>query len=433
MEIALELVRAIRNLRQEAGTKPGEKVKTTLGGDTTAIHDLADLIAHLAQTEVTFGSGSGQAAVVRAIEVRVALERDPAEHRARLEKELAEAKDTLRRSRDLLARPGFAEKAPANVVADEKREARGTRRARPSARRGAPPSRVTTAYICVTCGVQQSTERVAARALPDLRGRAPVHPSGRAGVDDARPARGARVTASSCASSSPVSPASAPSLRWASASAHCSCGRRAATSCGTASATSTRKSVESIKAMGGVAGIAFSHPHFYGVMVEWSQAFGGCPIWIPTADRMWVQREDPAIVEWSGTREVLPGVTLIQTGGHFEGSAVLHWAAGAGGKGALFVGDSIGVVADVRAVSFMRSYPNLIPLPADEIRRIVAAVEPYAFDRIYGGWWDRVTPSDGKAAVKRSARRYLKWIGAGARSPKCDRADSREGIGRPSG
>ena len=120
MDIALELVRAIRNLRQEAGTKPGERVKTTLGGDTTAIHDLADLISHLAQTEVTFGSGSGQATVVRAIEVRVAVERDPAEHRARLEKELAEAKESLRRSRELLARPGFAEKAPANVVSNEK-------------------------------------------------------------------------------------------------------------------------------------------------------------------------------------------------------------------------------------------------------------------------------------------------------------------------
>jgi valyl-tRNA synthetase len=91
-----------------------------LGGDTTAIHDLADLIAHLAQTEVTFGTGTGQAAVVRAIDVRVAVERDPAEHRARLEKELTEAKETLRRSRDLLARPGFAEKAPANVVANER-------------------------------------------------------------------------------------------------------------------------------------------------------------------------------------------------------------------------------------------------------------------------------------------------------------------------
>ena len=120
MEVALDVVRAIRNLRQEAGTKPGERVKTTLGGDTTAIHDLADLISHLAQTEVAFGSGEGHAVVVGAIEVRVAVQRDPAEHRARLEKELVEAKEALRRSRDLLARPGFAEKAPANVVANEK-------------------------------------------------------------------------------------------------------------------------------------------------------------------------------------------------------------------------------------------------------------------------------------------------------------------------
>jgi hypothetical protein len=39
-------------------------------------------------------------------------------------------------------------------------------------------------------------------------------------------------------------------------------------------------------------------------------------------------------------------------------------------------------------------------------------VRPLAFDRIYGGWWDRVTHSDGKGAVERSARRYLTWIGA---------------------
>jgi hypothetical protein len=93
---------------------------------------------------------------------------------------------------------------------------------------------------------------------------------------------------------------------------------------------------------------------------------------------------------------------------------VLHWAAGAGGRGALLVGDTITVVPDVRAVSFMRSYPNLIPLPAEDIRRIVGAVKPYAFEIVYGGWWDRVTRTDGKGAVERSARRYLKWIGAGS-------------------
>jgi hypothetical protein len=170
--------------------------------------------------------------------------------------------------------------------------------------------------------------------------------------------------------------------------------------------------VADIRARGGISGIAFSHPHFYGAMVEWSHAFGGAPIYIPLADREWVQRADPAIVTWRGTREIAPGVTLVQCGGHFEGSAVLHWAVGAHGRGALLVGDTITVVPDVRFVSFMRSYPNLIPLPAGEIRHIVDRVGPYAFDRVYGGWWDRVMPSGGIAAIKRSAERYLRWIGS---------------------
>jgi len=41
---------------------------------------------------------------------------------------------------------------------------------------------------------------------------------------------------------------------------------------------------------------------------------------------------------------------------------------------------------DRRYVSFMYSYPNMIPLNARAVERIVQAVEPFAFDRIYGGW-----------------------------------------------
>jgi len=175
------------------------------------------------------------------------------------------------------------------------------------------------------------------------------------------------------------------------------------------------EAVAAIRSRGGISAIAFSHPHFYGAMVEWSHAFGGAPIYVPAADREWVQRDDSAIVTWSGTRKLAPGVSLIQCGGHFEGSAVLHWAAGAENRGALLVGDSITVVPDVRFVSFMRSYPNLIPLPADEIRRIVDRVRPYRFDRIYGGWWDRVVDTGGIAAIEKSAERYLRWIGSDVR------------------
>ena len=170
--------------------------------------------------------------------------------------------------------------------------------------------------------------------------------------------------------------------------------------------------VRDIRARGGLAGIAMSHPHFYGASVEWSRAFGGVPIYIPVVDKEWVQYPDPAVTLWEETREVLPGLTLVRCGGHFDGSAVLHWAAGAGGDGALLVGDTITVVPDVRFVSFMRSYPNLIPLPADSVAGILSAIAPYQFDRVYGGWWDRVVLTDGRNAVERSAARYLRWIGA---------------------
>lgn len=174
--------------------------------------------------------------------------------------------------------------------------------------------------------------------------------------------------------------------------------------------------IDAIKARGGLHGIAMSHPHFYGVCVEWSHAFDGAPVWIPEDDQQWVMRPDPAVRSWSGVAKPLEGITLIQCGGHFEGSAVLHWPAGAEGRGALLTGDTITVVADRRFASFMRSYPNDIPLSAAMVRRIVGRVEGYAFDRVYGGWWDRVIERDGKAAVARSAERYIRWL-SGATVP----------------
>jgi len=168
--------------------------------------------------------------------------------------------------------------------------------------------------------------------------------------------------------------------------------------------------VAAVEERGGLQGIAFSHPHFYGVCVEWSHAFGGAPVYVPHADREWVMRPDCAVTFWEGTLTPLPGLTLIQAGGHFEGSAALHWAGGANGRGALLTGDTITVVADRRFVSFMRSYPNDIPLSPHDVRQIVATVQPYEFDRIYGGWWDRVVESDGKDAIARSADRYIRWV-----------------------
>jgi hypothetical protein len=99
-------------------------------------------------------------------------------------------------------------------------------------------------------------------------------------------------------------------------------------------------------------------------------------------------------------------VTLVQTGGHFPGSAVLHWTGADDGEGVLASGDSITVVQDRDWVSFMWSYPNLIPLDVTELARIEAAVGNLSFDRIYGGWWGRVVARDGRAVVRRSIERY---------------------------
>lgn len=173
--------------------------------------------------------------------------------------------------------------------------------------------------------------------------------------------------------------------------------------------------IAAVRERGGLRGIAMSHPHFYGVCVEWSHAFGNAPIYIPEADRRWVMRPDPAVEYWRGVRSPIGDLQLIQCGGHFEGSAVLYWPQGAEGRGVLLTGDTITVVADRRFVSFMRSYPNDIPLPAATVRSIVASVGTYRFDRVYGGWWDRVIERDGRAAMQRSADRYIRWIEGGGR------------------
>jgi hypothetical protein len=168
--------------------------------------------------------------------------------------------------------------------------------------------------------------------------------------------------------------------------------------------------IEIIRALGGLHGIAISHPHYYSTMVEWAHTFD-CPVYLHAADRQWVMRPDPVLRFWDG--EVLglhDGLTLIRCGGHFEGGTVLHWPAGARGRGALLSGDIIQVVSDRRWVSFMRSYPNLIPLPVRAVRAIANAVEPYEFDCLYGAFADRHVLRDAKAAVGRSADRYIAAI-----------------------
>lgn len=168
--------------------------------------------------------------------------------------------------------------------------------------------------------------------------------------------------------------------------------------------------VAEIERRGGIRAISLSHPHYYSTINEWSEALSNAPIYLPEADKRYVMRLGPNIKFWDGdTLELLPGLTVIRCGGHFPGAAVLHWAGGAGGKGALFCGDTIQVIAHRDWATFMYSYPNSIPLDVGSVRHIVDELEPFDYENVYGAFGRNIL-QDGKAKVKESAERYIRHL-----------------------
>ena len=172
-----------------------------------------------------------------------------------------------------------------------------------------------------------------------------------------------------------------------------------------------KKTIKEVEDLGGIQAISICHPHFYSSMVEWSKAFDDAPIYLHEADKSWVMREHKSVKFFSAPSiEILPGITVIHCGGHFIGSTALHWSDGAEGKGVLMSGDTLQVTADRKYVSFLYSYPNMIPLSPTEVRHIADTVAKYKFDRVYGIFWDRIIAKDGMAAIEKSARRYIKRV-----------------------
>ena len=166
--------------------------------------------------------------------------------------------------------------------------------------------------------------------------------------------------------------------------------------------------ISAAREAGGARFVTASHPHFYGAIAEWGRALGA-EVLLPAADAGWLTAAAGGLQvrTWSDALSVLPGVTLIQCGGHFPGSAFVHWGPGAGGRGVLLSGDTIFVTPGEDRVTFVWSAPNRLPLPEAAVTGVAAAVRSYEFDRIYGGWWTPVLRSGAKQAVERSASRYI--------------------------
>ncbi len=163
-----------------------------------------------------------------------------------------------------------------------------------------------------------------------------------------------------------------------------------------------------VAAVGGVAAVASSHPHMFGIQVEWSHVFDGVPVYVSAADRKWLQRDDAVVEMWDESVEVLPGVELHRIGGHFPGSAVAR-LTGADGRGVLLSGDTVAGTPDQHWVSFMRSYPNHIPLSAGSVETVTGRLGRLDYDRLYDNFGGQVA-ADASEWVRRSADRYRGWV-----------------------
>lgn len=175
--------------------------------------------------------------------------------------------------------------------------------------------------------------------------------------------------------------------------------------------------VEAVAGLGRLAGIIASHPHMYGVQSAWSEALAGpdgpVPVYISEPDAGWLARRPAAVRLWSGSLAPvagLPGVSASQPGGHFPGSVVVHFT-GRDGAGVLLAGDTVGVARDRQWATFMRSFPNYLPLSGAVAERIAAHLDRYRFERLYDNFSGVLGAPDGGASrvVHRSAARHADW------------------------
>ncbi|KZT21752.1 hypothetical protein NEOLEDRAFT_1138952 [Neolentinus lepideus HHB14362 ss-1] len=169
-------------------------------------------------------------------------------------------------------------------------------------------------------------------------------------------------------------------------------------------------------------GIAISHPHFYGSSVTWARKLG-CKVFISAKDKEWFVRDDRNVAEvvefWEGDRKVFAdGLTMIRCGGHFPGSCVLHWdrsfeppEPNLPTTGVVFCSDTFGIGSDHSKISFMYSYPNMIPLPPWDIQALWHSLRPFAFEDIYGAWPGNLSYGEGRSKVLKSARRFIEMEG----------------------
>ncbi|RJE19880.1 metallo-beta-lactamase, partial [Aspergillus sclerotialis] len=209
------------------------------------------------------------------------------------------------------------------------------------------------------------------------------------------------------------------------------------------------ETVTRINELGGLKAVVISHPHYYSTNLHWARAFG-CPVYLSCEDEEWAVRRDGDIaggtgdgdgdgsgsgagkqVFWEG-KEMLPlktagsgsaatpeegDLVVIKTGGHFPGSSVLWWKS----LRKLLIADSILVVPSgiyhvdrpvgTASFTFMWSYPNMIPLPPDEVHNIWKAIKDTEFDDAHAAFVGLDTRGNSKKRMLESAKIFVGSMG----------------------
>lgn len=162
-----------------------------------------------------------------------------------------------------------------------------------------------------------------------------------------------------------------------------------------------------ITALGGLHAIAISHPHYYTTMQDWAEAFNA-PVYLHADDRSWIMRDSPYIRLWEGeTQALLPDITLLRLGGHFAGGTVLHWELG---EGTILAGDILQITPGADAVSFMWSYPNMLPLSAQTVGNIIRCLDGVKFASMYGAFEGQDIAANASEIVQRSGEKYISCL-----------------------
>lgn len=164
--------------------------------------------------------------------------------------------------------------------------------------------------------------------------------------------------------------------------------------------------IEFIKSKAGLKAIAFSHPHYYTTMNEWAEIFD-CPIYIHEKDEQWIFNKGKQVSLWQGQeKELWQGMKLINVGGHFPGSSILHVPFLSKG-GTILCGDTFYVSPGKQHAAVMYSYPNRIPVKPGEIIRIKKLMGTVEFDTLFGFYDYQNIRGNAKQLIESSLERYL--------------------------